>query len=358
MAGAKKKSKPPMWMVLAAFVVVSILVIISRSREKLVVMLEPPAGGVKKLYTIDDRLVAIGVDNDILIYNWKDLYARGEKSSVRAAAAVWLGADEMLWANGSSDMLFVSDLSGEKIKKRLSFQFGWKCGLMVPGGGGDFAALGFFENGKKDGAFRVGVYERASAEISDILMVEGVVLDDLCISDGGDYVGAVGLKGQAGWIAVISVKDKKMLWEREFGEVSELGEAVFSVDGARIYCGGPGRVVYELDARTGETAHEYVMEKSELPNKKQYIACITVTSDGRFVAACTGPSNTAYIWRADSRELVQTMGVGVKKSRGGVVVNNLAFSAANDLIASGDMTAIRKINVFKSAQTAKAADNE
>ena len=352
MAGAKRKGKPSASMVIGAFVVICILMIISRSRETLVAQLEPPVGGVKSLYTLGDDLVAIGPDNNIVIYNWSDLAVKPRKSSVNASAALWLGEDKLLWEKaGSGPGLVVSNLGGDKIVKQLNYRFGWKCDSMAAGRGGNFAVLAFKESGNTNAAFGIAVFDTAPAEISDILVIKDITLYDLCITDNGDFIAAAGKKNESGWLAVISVKDKKLLWQRVFEDTYELGEAVFSVDGKSIYCGGPGRVVYELKALTGETAHEYRMEKSELPNKKQYVACVTVTYNGRFMAACTGPSNTAYIWDAVSRELVQKMGVGVKKTTGGVVINNLAFSSGNDLMASGDLTAVRKVNIFKTKLT-------
>ena len=359
MSKTKTKSKSPILFVLAAFAIIVALMVIANSREKLLKLLEPSPGGVESLYTSGNQLAVISGEQEIFIWDWNQLDSLPIKAKVNASKLHYLPPDSLIWASvNSPETVIISNLKSGEVNKRLSLGTGVICKFMNRSANGKFIVFATDQNSKSNqasGAVRFSIFDPAFDDrISTIFTIDlekdKSAINEIAVTDEGDRLVIVGTKNEKGWVGAVDVNDKKLLWQREF-ETTEIREVVFSPDGRSLYCGGAGRVLYQLETETGKTRHEYQMEKAEFDNKKQYIACITVTDNGKYIAACTGPSNLIYIWDAKTNELIEKIGAGEKTTQGGVVINTLAFSPENDMIAAGDITAIRQIKIFKSSKT-------
>jgi photosystem II stability/assembly factor-like uncharacterized protein len=119
----------------------------------------------------------------------------------------------------------------------------------------------------------------------------------IAVSADGKYV-AVG--GWENGVALIDASQNKVLWSgRPPTEVST-GYVVFSADGLTLYSAGSEGCVYTIDTLTGKIASQWWASPTGRSIYGYRVSCLTVTQDGRWVAAGTGPEGDVYLFNTAS----------------------------------------------------------
>ena len=132
-----------------------------------------------------------------------------------------------------------------------------------------------------------------------------------------------------GWysgLAVVSVPEKRLLWETPGRDIGGIADASFSPDGKTVYCGGSDGCVYQMDSATGIALHEWWANNEDRSKYGQRITSIAVSGDGRLVAAGTGPEGLVYVATA--------AGEKVRVFSHGITVYTLSFSPDSKSLAT------------------------
>jgi len=112
-------------------------------------------------------------------------------------------------------------------------------------------------------------------------------------SDDGVYVAF------AGWDhggAVVNVLKKEVLWQNRPQDEVCFADIAFSPDNKLVYAGGGEGCVYGMKVQDGEIVSRWWASSTGKSEYGHRITTISVSPDGRFVAAGTGPEGFVYLF--------------------------------------------------------------
>lgn len=128
------------------------------------------------------------------------------------------------------------------------------------------------------------------------------VIKQIVPSDDGAYIAV------AGWlngVAVVDVRQKRLAWEGKPWNEASTKDAQFSPDAKVLYIGGTEGCVYGMDVATGNIVSRWFATLSGETEYGHRITTVSVSADGRFVAAGTGPEGLVWVWeRATGKRLM------------------------------------------------------
>ena len=129
-------------------------------------------------------------------------------------------------------------------------------------------------------------------------------------SDNGAFIGVGGWENG---IAVIDVAKKRVLWTLKPELDADINDIAFSPDIKFVYAGGVRGLVYGVKLETGEIVSKWWATLSKKEEYGHYIDTISVSPDGKFVAAGTIPDGLAWLFSAKDghRRIFEHGGKGV-----------------------------------------------
>jgi WD40 repeat protein len=332
------------------------VMIVSRHRHKFIIKMEPPAGEVKKLFTSGQKLVAVSFENEVYVWDWENLSAEPRKGAVSAQDVVWVEPDRLLWAPlPKADEIIVSDLKCEQEYNRISLERPWRCEILRTSRNGKFTAVGLIEQERNENStnsfqrIRIGMIDSKYEKVSEVVTVgssaDDFELNNVAVSEDGAYAAAVG-RNNGGWVVVIDVKGKRILWERKLEWFAKMLEVTFSPDGKTLYAGGRGAIVYGFETIGGRVKQEWVVGSKirirERGADKDSITAIDVSDDsGLVVTAAT--RSIIYMWNAITGEAVADRPHGHKSS----TISDMVFSPDASRVATIGTRERDKIHVWQ-----------
>lgn len=342
---------------LAAIAAVVIVMIIANFRSKIIIELDVPHRGVRKLFTSGDSLVAISPRSEIYLWDWNNLSAKPWKGRVNAQDATWMEPGRLVWAPlPEADTLVVSDLKTAKVYNRIPLDPGWQCKILQTSQNGRFTAVGLVDSSTKKGPGQENASRRIGVGLLDmnlrkVAVVAAVsrkdsnlVLGDVAVSEDGKFLAAVGNKN-TGWAAVVDVNQAKLLWEKKIEKAARISNVAFSPDGKTVYMGGDGMIVYGFETATANPLHELLLKEKEgawssTAGQHNGITSIGFSPDGRLILTA-GTYTKIHIWNAATgRELKQF-------SHGGWTIADFAMSPDHRQFATGDLWALSKVKLWR-----------
>lgn len=118
-------------------------------------------------------------------------------------------------------------------------------------------------------------------------------------SDDGAYVAVAGWQHGA---AVIDVSQGKCLWQKRPRSEACFQDIAFSSDNKLVYAGGTEGCVYAMKVEDGEIVSRWWATPSGKSEYGYRITTISVSADGRFVAAGTGPAGHVHLFSTKDGE--------------------------------------------------------
>jgi WD40 repeat protein len=91
-------------------------------------------------------------------------------------------------------------------------------------------------------------------------------------------------------------KKPKVPWKEVPFEEVDTQNLAFTPDSKLIYAGGTTGLVYGMKVKTGEVVSRWWATRSGQEEHGHQISTISVSPDGRFVAAGTGPEGHVYLF--------------------------------------------------------------
>ena len=228
-------------------------------------------------------------------------------------------------------------LSDGRILKKWDLGLGWFCAASRLSGNGKYLAFRVMENlDRRTPGFsfekprlRVGLLgpdrdkliwapTLVGTRIGAFGTVRGAIP-----SDDGAYVVVAGYENGA---ALLDVKNQKVLWGMKPDEEITIADAAFTPDNALLYMGGNLGCVWGVEVATGKVVSQWWPTGPQRPGAGPRISVVTVSGDGRFVAASVGPD--VYVWKAKTGERVSVL----KHGRGPLLI--VSFSPDSKALAS------------------------
>ena len=347
------KSKKNILLFLGAIVAVIMLMIVANLRSKLLLELTAPQGGVRKLFTSGDNLVAISNGNEVYVWDWKNLSGKPEKSSVTALDVTWMEPGRLVWAAlPEADTIVVSDLKGEKEYKRIFIGQEWQCKILRTSRNGRFSAVGMVnKTDEEEGTnsfrkIRIGLLDSKFEKVDTIVTISGkgndFELSNIAVSEDGATVAVVG-SSNGGWIAVADVKQKKILWEMSQESAIRINEVAFAPDGKKLYAVGKDFTLYEYETGTGESIHSWITGRGKYEKVDSHIwhsVGIEASSDEYLIAVAGQDTGVEFF---DTKDLVNK-GILAPAHH---ILAGIAFSPDASMLATADIRADGIIKIWQ-----------
>jgi WD40 repeat protein len=112
-------------------------------------------------------------------------------------------------------------------------------------------------------------------------------------SNDGKYVA---LSGWDHGAALVDVPNKRVLWQRRPQHEVCFTDIAFSPDSELVYAGGAEGCVYGMKVQDGEIVSRWWASPNGKSEYGYRISTISVSPDGKFVAAGTGPTGDVYVF--------------------------------------------------------------
>ena len=256
---------------------------------------------------------------DLWKWNGGDLEKCREIGLQRLLCPAVLGEEHYLsyvGADQEQKFIALANMNGDAANAKWSSTPGWWCFMMQSSRAGGHAAICYREDvgtlGPKDRdpeqpRVRVYLISRDKREPELVGTLIGTYsgsdgnIRTVLPSDDGAYV-AVGAWDHG--VAMIDAAKGETLWsKRPPNEVASYYLA-FSPDNRLIYGGGGEGCVYGMDVLTGEIRSQWYASVSGQSEYGHRICYLAASSDGRWVAAGTGPEGLIWIWRASDGKVV------------------------------------------------------
>jgi len=333
MSNLNKKKRSPILLFLAGFILVVIVMFVVHYRSTLEQELQAPTNGIERLYTAERALIAVSKTNEVWVWDWANLADKPLIRSVRANNVLWLLGNRLISASSDSlGTIVVGDFMNDKRYKRLELNGSWRCEHMGIGGGGRHVVLAFVDkagqgrDSSDSKRFRLEMLSPGLDKLVPVATIDKkgdtLMLYELDVSNDGAFIAVVGQANNFAWIGLVSVSEKRILWEEVVEASVDFTDVAFSPNGEVVYAGGEGRYLHGFETTSGKVVSQLLMDE-ERPTtasfNEQRVTCAEVSSDGFVVATGVNPGNKVYFWDTRTGKRLGVLG----GCRG---LNNLAFA--------------------------------
>jgi WD40 repeat protein len=157
----------------------------------------------------------------------------------------------------------------------------------------------------------------------------------LVVSDDGALALLTGEKEKKGWIVLVDVKNRKVIWEKQLKDVERFHSGAFSPDGSLIYARGSDCNVWKIETLSGKITGRL---KTLIENQKSTVGEMSaqdmvISSDGRVVASIV--HMTLYMWDTQTGKVIAYLSTGHKIINGLVLSPDNRFAATSALRQGG-----------------------
>lgn len=360
MATAIARNKKGVLLFVVVVIAISLIMIVANYRSDVFDELIPPPGGLKRLFTSANQLVAVSRKDHIYIWDWNNLPAEPRKGIVKVQDVTVLDSGRLLWISPQrANTLVIGDLKDQKEYKRILLDWGWWCRILRTSRNGKFVAVGLVDKmagkDKTDSykRIRIGIFDSELEEVKPVITISGIgddfALRNIAVSEDGAFVTVVGNNNGA-WIAVADVKKKTILWHKVIEGITRLDEVTFSSNGKIVYVAGYSKIVYGLEIPDGNILYRLDIGPNvygPIGGEVKNITTLTASPDSELVASA-GYCSFLRVWEAESGKAVCKLNHGQRSNLSG-----MAFSQDSSQLATIGVQPTTKIKVW---QVSKIAD--
>ena len=330
MAGDRKKS--PVLFFIGAFIAIAVMVLVVNRKTGLAYEVRFPLNnGVAYLSTLEGNLSAVCHDGKVYVWNWGNLSVNPRVVDAESDQAVLLEPNLMVSIRQSNaSKIVITELNDGKVHKEIPIAGqGRQARLAVNRRGRNLVVM-LADSGK--GGQEVLLIDYEAGFVNPIANLAEAAADKimgLSVSDNGGLVMLAGEKNAKGYVVLISVEQKRIVWTKVLPDLQKVRNAVFSTDGKVIYIRCTDSSVQILNIEDGSVIKKLLaLKENKSTAGDQNIQTLTVSADGRFIAASI--SSGVYVWDCKTEKLIFSKGPGHK------LISGLTFSPDSKYLATSD----------------------
>lgn len=331
MSTSGKKKKSPVILFGLGFIIVVFITLVANWRSALVGEVRFPLNsGVAYLSAIANRLVAVCHDGKVYVWDWDNLSANSRTFDAQSDQAILLASGRIASVRQSNaSKIVVTELNDGKVYREIPVSAEGKQSRLTANRNGGIVAIMLAKAG---GGQEVALVDCNTGLIRPVVELAETAADrimGLSVSDDGGLVVLAGEKNGQGYVFLVNVEQKRVVWAQKLPDLQKVRNAVFSTDSKVIYIRGTDSSVQILNAEDGSIIKKLMpLKENKSTAGDQNVQTLTTSADGRFVAASI--TGTVYVWDCKTQKLVFSKGPGHK------LVSSMAFSPDSKFLATSD----------------------
>lgn len=350
MANSKNRKKTSVTLFILIFAAVVIVMFVARQQSVLVEEIRFPLNnGVSKLSTWQNSLVAFSLDKKIYVWDWNHLSKEYSSCSVQSDQAGLLKSDLVISVpRQNPHAAVITNVSTNQVHKEIPvYSTAKRAFLKVSPDQSSMAIvledmLGSDKKGSRTCEILVGEgdfsYLRSVAKLTS--SSADCELKNFDISNDGAFVTLFGTKHDCGWLVLVDVDQRKIVWEKKIDNFVLCFNAVFSPDNRVIYARGSDSSVYEIETASGKVLEQLLPVRDNKSTLTiQPVQTVTVSPNGRLIAATV--SSTVYVWDCKTNKKLFTISASHK------LISGIAFSPDGRLLATSDLRQGGTIKIWR-----------
>lgn len=345
MSSSRNKKKSPVILFGLSFLVVLFLALIANRRSALIRDVSFPLNnGVAYLSTLRNHLVAVCHDGKVYVWDWDNLSANPRIVEAQSDQAVLLEPNRVVSVRQSNaNKIIISDLDNGKVVEEIPLAGEDKYARLAVSRDGSAVAVMLAKTG---GSQEVAVVDFKVGLVRPIVNLAEAAADrimGLAVSDDGGFIVLAGEKAGQGYVVLVNIEQKRVVWAIALADIQKVRNAVFSTEGKIIYIRGTDSTVQILNAETGSLIKKFLpLKENKSTAGDQNVQILATSADGRFMSASI--SGTVYVWDCKTQKLVFSKGPGHK------LVSGLAFSSDSKYLATSDTRQGGTIKIWRVPQ--------
>lgn len=171
--------------------------------------------------------------------------------------------------------------------------------------------------------------------VAEINPFSATQLFKVAVSDDGSLALMTGEQDKKGWIVLVDIKNRKVVWEKQVADVEKFHSGAFSPDGSLIYARGSDCNVWKIETLSGKiTGYLKPLPEDRKNSAKDGAIQETVVShNGHIVGSIV--LRALYMWDTQTGKIILSFGPGHKIESGLVFSPDGRFAATSAMRQGG-----------------------
>ena len=327
----------------AAIAVIALIMIASRRNASLVYELSFPLNnGVAELSSNSDSIAAACQDGKFYIWEWSKPAQKPQVLTLDSDQAFLTNAGLVISLKRfRPNAIVITDMHNQKQTRDIPLKADINRTLMGASRDKNYIVASLSRVvGNNDS---IENYQLVTVDpnlgrvetVAEINPSSATLLFKLAVSDDGSLALLTGEKEKKGWIVLVDVKGRKVIWEKHVTDVERFHSGVFSPDGNLIYARGSDGDVWKIETLSGKIIGRLkpLIENQRSTMGQMSVQDMVISSDGRVVASIV--HTTLYMWDTQTGKIIAHLSTGHKIINGLVLSPDNRFAATSALRQGG-----------------------
>jgi len=307
----------------------------------------PLNNGVSELTSNGNLIVAVCQDRKIYLWDWSNPTKKPRTVTAESDQTLITKAGLVISTKRlQPQAIIVSDIQGQQPVREIPLKAG--ANRVFIGASRDktaiIVALAYYldKTGTKKN-YQLVRPEPNSGHIENIIDIHPQTAAQptkLAVSEDGSLALMIGEQEKKGWMVLVDVRNKKVLWEKQTVDVEKFHSADFSPDGKFIYARGTNTTLYKIDPNSGSIVDRWLAgKKSKSTAGQTSVQDVAVSPNGCTVASIVGVD--IFVWNCTNGKKILRVTPGHK------IESGLAFSPDGRFVASSDLRQGGTIKIWR-----------
>lgn len=337
-----KNTKSTVLFFFVAIAVITLVMVASRRNSTMVNELRFPLNnGVAELSSNSDSIAAACQDGQFYVWNWSNLVAKPQVLTLDSDQALVTNQGLMISLKRfQPNAVVITDIRNQQ-HKYISLKPDINRTLMGASRDKNYVVASLSRlvgNSDSTENYQLVTVDPNFGRVETILEINplsATQLFKLAVSDDGSLALMTGEQDKKGWIVLVDVKNRKVLWEKQDADIEKFHSGVFSPDGKIVYARGSDCNIRKIETLSGKITGYLKPSFEEKKNsaKDSAIQETAVSPDGRIVGSIV--FRALYMWDTQTGKIIFNLAPGHKIESGLIFSPDGRFAATSALRQGG-----------------------
>ncbi len=333
----------------AAIAVITLVMIASRRNSLLAYELRFPFNnGVAELSSNNDSIAAACQDGKFYVWEWSKPAQKPQILTLDSDQAFVTNSGLVISLKRSQPKaIVITDMHNQQQLRDISLKPDINRALMGASRDKNYVVASLSRlvgnNGSMENYQLVTVDPNLGRveTVAEITPSSATQLFKVAVSDDDSLALMTGEQDKKGWIVLVDVKNRKVVWEKQVTDVERFHSGAFSPDGNLIYARGSDGDIWKIETLSGKITGRL---KPLIENQKSTVGQhstqdMVISSDGRVVASIV--FKTLYMWDTQTGKIIFNL------APGHIIESGLIFSPDGRFAATSAMRQGGTIKIWR-----------